>query len=92
MKFEKIKAGDTLYDVHSYRMGNTTMRSVGVWDVYVVSINQAEGYALAKWNGNPAQRWDRRRLEKLRAKKPRLVTTFAGGQRLARRDEKSEAR
>lgn len=87
MKFDKIKAGDTLYDVHSYRMGNTTMRSIGVWDVYIVSINHAEGYAMAKWNGNPAQRWDGRRLAKLRAKEPRLIRTSMGGHRLARRGE-----
>ena len=29
MKFEDIKLGITVYDVHSYRMGNTAERSMG---------------------------------------------------------------
>ncbi len=41
MKFEKIKPGMVLLDIHSYRMGNTTMRQLGLWEVMVVSVDAA---------------------------------------------------
>lgn len=31
IKVEDLKPGDVLYDVHSYRMGNTMMREEGCW-------------------------------------------------------------
>lgn len=31
IKFEKVKAGDELWDYHSERAGNTTMRRWGNW-------------------------------------------------------------
>jgi hypothetical protein len=73
MKFEKLTPGMVLYDVHKERMGNTTMRSVGVWPVKIVSLDVVKQTAMASWNGNPPQLYFRRGLEKLRAKAPVLV-------------------
>jgi len=85
VKFEKIAAGDVLYDVHSYRMGNTTLRSVGVWDVRIKALR--EDGAIVSWNGNRDEFWPRTKLSKLRAKMPITVDTWLGGKRLAKRGE-----
>lgn len=82
---EKIKAGDVLYDVHSHRMGNTTLRSMGCWSVRVIQVE--ESGAWVSWNGNSEQFYSRQRLKGLRTKKPVMVTDFAGRQRVARKNE-----
>lgn len=87
MKFEKIKAGDVLYDVHSYRMGNMTIRSVGVWDVRVLTIDATTRSAIVSWNGNRPETMHERSLVKLRGKRPILIEGFCGSRRLARRGE-----
>lgn len=33
IKYEKIKEGDTLWNVRTHKMGNTTMRTVSVYAV-----------------------------------------------------------
>jgi len=66
IKFEKIKAGDVLWDYHSVRAGNTTMRRWGNWRVRIIEIDHAAGFAIVSWNGNQPQKWFRRQLEKLR--------------------------
>jgi hypothetical protein len=85
IKFAKIKPGMVLYDVHSYRMGNTTMRSLGCWEVNVKAVD--ERGAVVSWNGNRDEHWDVRRLERLRAVEPEMERTFFGGQRLKRRQK-----
>ena len=87
IKFGKIKAGDILYDVHSYRMGNTTLRSLGIWAVSVISVND-NGTAMVSWNGNSPEKWYAHRLEKLRAKEPEMEKGMFGQQRLKRRVKK----
>lgn len=66
IKFESIQPGETLLDVHSQRMGNTTMREMGVWEVRVLSVDTVAGTARVSWNGNPAQTWYRIQLQGLR--------------------------
>lgn len=89
MKFERIKPGMVLYDVHSERMGNTTMRSVGVWPVHIVSVDADKRTAVVHWNVtfNRAQTYYERQLTRLREKKPQLVRDFMGRYRLARRGD-----
>ncbi len=53
MKFEKIKAGMTLYDVHSYGMGSTTVRSMGCWEVAIDSVNTEKRTAVVRWRCGP---------------------------------------
>lgn len=70
IKFEKIKAGMKLLDVHKHQMGNTHMRRLGWWPVEIISVDEAAQTAIVSWNNNPAQTWDKRRLERLYTKKP----------------------
>jgi hypothetical protein len=72
VKWETVKAGDTLYDVHKTAMGNTTMKRMGCWEVEIISIDHAAGVAVARWNGNRPETWARRRVERLRRHKPVL--------------------
>ncbi len=65
IKFEKITAGMTLYDRHSERMGNTTLRSIGEWPVRIVSVDPVARTASVSWNGNPPRLMFARALEKL---------------------------
>jgi len=96
VKIEKLKAGDVLYDVHSYRMGNTKMRSVGVWEVSVKEVHLTPEvgapYIIASWNGNRAEKMYGRQIERLRSKRPMLIRTTTGRTRLATREEIKMAR
>lgn len=85
MKFENIKAGDVLYDVHRQKMGNTTLSSMGVWTVKIIEVN--EFGATVSWNGNRPEKWGIKRLRKLRVKRPELVAIGFGRYRLKRRGE-----
>lgn len=86
IKFEKIKAGDTLYDVHSYRMGNTTITTMGCWTVYVFEVDSTGRRALVSWNGNRKEWWSEVWLKRLRAKKPEFETGLLGQKRIKRKE------
>lgn len=64
-----VKAGDTLYDCHRYRMGNTSMTAMGTWNVKVTEVQ--ERGVIASWNGNPAKFFGWRTVEKWRRSKPK---------------------
>ena len=53
--FTSLKVGDTIYDCHRHKMGNTTASELGIWKIQVLEINESERKALVSWNGNPAQ-------------------------------------
>ena len=57
IKIESLKAGDVLYDVHSERAGNTTMRREGCWECYVRAVDPSGKWIEISWNGNPARRF-----------------------------------
>lgn len=80
-KWETIKAGDTLWDVHREAMGNTTMSKWGSWRVEVISINHAEGWAMVRWNYNRPEKRYRRQMEKYQRspKKVKGVCSSCGG-------------
>ena len=65
IKFEKIQPGMTLYDRHSHRLGNTTLRTIGEWRVDVLEVNTDARSALVSWNGNRAETWHAGRLCRL---------------------------
>lgn len=52
MRLDQLEPGMTLYDVHSERAGNTTMRVEGCWEVRVVSVHldASPPYAMLAWN------------------------------------------
>lgn len=64
--FSKIKAGETLYDCHMQRMGNTTMRRMGTWAVKVLEVYPEKQSALVSWNCNRPQVWGLSKMQKLR--------------------------
>lgn len=71
IKFEKIEPGMDLLDVHSVRMGNTTMRELGCWDVRIISVDAENRSAMVSWNGNPPKRWFEGELRRLYIKPPK---------------------
>lgn len=87
MKLEKLKPGMIVYDVHKTQMGNTTMRTVGVWPVHIVSVDVENQTVEARWNHNPVQKYRGRAIGKWRAKEPLLITGRFGCARLATREE-----
>ena len=78
IKFHKIQPGMTLYDCHSYTMGNTTMRCLGLWTVHVKSVDPVAMTAVVSWNSNPVTTWNARRLEKLYASPPKRYINQSG--------------
>lgn len=62
--WNKITAGDTLYDVR--RSGSKRE----YWPVKVVSMDSVTETAMCQWNHNPARQYTRRQLEKLHVKRP----------------------
>lgn len=50
-----LKAGDVVFDAHKEKMGNTTMRRMGVWEVYIKAVHIENGTVIASWNGNRDQ-------------------------------------
>ena len=91
IKFEKIKPGMVLYDVYTYGMGNTKMRTYGEWDVEIIEVYPETRSASVSWNGNRPDVWVERRLTKLRAKRTEMVRTFGMGQRPAKKHERKKA-
>lgn len=65
IKFEKIKPGMCLYDRHKYKMGNTTLRSLGEWDVRIIEVDSAQRRALVSWNSNSPEWYHERDLTRL---------------------------
>lgn len=84
MKIENLKPGQTVYDAHRHTMGNTTMRTMGVWDVRIISVDLEKGIVEYSWNGNEPRKYYGRTV-KWRANKPVLVGTIS--KRLATRAE-----
>lgn len=88
VKFETVKPGDVLYDVHSHRMGNTTLRTWGCWPVVVESVDYERGRAVVRWNGNAAETWYRHQIVRLRRKEPEFEEGFFGQRFIKRKSRK----
>jgi hypothetical protein len=73
IKFHMIYAGDVLYDVHRYRMGNTKMSATGVWKVEVLEVDSVNERALVRWNGNRPEWRNKIRMERLRRSPPKKL-------------------
>lgn len=65
IKFDLIEPGMTLLDIHSEKMGNTTMSELGSWPVKIISVDKLKRTAVASWNGNPPETWYARDLQRL---------------------------
>lgn len=72
IKFSKIEPGMILLDIHSYGVGNTTMRALGSWPVKIISVDREAQTARVVWNScNPEETYSRRQLERLYTKEPK---------------------
>jgi hypothetical protein len=72
MTLDKLQPGMLVYDVHSYRMGYTTLRSIGVWKVHILAVDRESRTVQAMWNGNKSQLFRERQWSKWRLKAPEL--------------------
>jgi hypothetical protein len=84
MKFESLKPGMSIYDVHSHNLGRTTMKTVGVWEVKVIELHPDRSIT-ASWNGNRPQKISERHYSKYRLKRPELERAACGAYRLKKR-------
>ncbi len=71
IKFEKIKPGMRLMDIHIQRIGNTTMGRFGRWFVDIISVDEQNKTAVVRRNGNKPTTYYRRALERLYTKEPK---------------------
>lgn len=91
MKIEKLTPGMTVYDAHTYKMGNTTMRTMGVWNVTIKEVDLQKRLVRASWNGNPALWYNERTASKWRKERPMMMKSVCGTQRIATRAERKAA-
>ena len=94
MKFERIKPGMVLYDLHKERAGNTRLRRWGLWPVYIVSVDTEKRTARVHWNvkWNPEQTYTERQLKRLREHEPVMVKTGVLGFRRPETSAEKKAR
>jgi len=75
----------TVYDVYKYRMGNTTIQTVGTWPVFIKAVDEERQTVTASWNGNPVRTFYWSEWSKWRLNKPELVTGLFGSQKIAKK-------
>lgn len=92
MKFESLKENTVVYDCHSYKMGNTKMRTLGIWTIKVISIDKEKRICTASWNGNAPKTFGETAVRKWLPNKPTLVATVMGGYRRMTLAEKTAAK
>lgn len=63
--FNKLKPGMVLLDIHSTRMGNTTLRRLGCWQVLVISVDPEARTAMCSWNSNKPTLYTEQRFKNL---------------------------
>jgi hypothetical protein len=68
-----VRAGDTLYDVHRTKLGNTTMSELGWWRVEIKSIDPSGNGVIASWNGNTPKWMSWTQIERLRRSIPKKL-------------------
>lgn len=68
----KLNVGQVIYDKHKYKMGNTTIRTWGLWTVKVLEIDTEFRWIKASWNGNQAKTYYQTQVSKWKVKKPQM--------------------
>lgn len=71
IKFEAVKPGDLLWDVHKQKLGNTTVSRLSCWPVRVLQIDYDNRVASCSWNGNKPRVYSKAQIERLRRNKPK---------------------
>jgi hypothetical protein len=72
IKFERIKAGDVLYDCRREGMGNTTMSRWACWPVKIISVDPSTRTAMVRWNSNAPQKYYGYQLVRLSRTEPKV--------------------
>lgn len=91
MTLKKLKPGDTVYSIHRYKMGNTTIKTVGYYPVKIVSVDEEKRRVTASQNHNPPTTFYEKQWSKWHAEKPVFVKTGMS-QRLATKEETKKIR
>lgn len=65
IKFEKLKVGMVLLDIHRNR---DVMRTLASWPVKIVSIDTVKRTVMASWNGNPARLYTEKQITRFYTK------------------------
>jgi len=85
MKITDLQPGQIVYDCHRTKLGNTTMSSMGIWEVRIVSVDLENNRVEASWNGNRPQWRYESSWKKWRKVRPVLVGSLI--KRIATRAE-----
>jgi hypothetical protein len=87
MKFESLKPGMVVHATSRERMGHTMLKTVRVWTIKVLAVNQQLREVEYSLNGNRPTVGTERSYRKWRTKPPVLVEGLMGQKRIATRDE-----
>ena len=66
----RLKPGQIVFSIESYKMGNTNIRCKGLWEVRIVEVNLERNFVIASWNGNPPRKFLPQDIKKWRVKRP----------------------
>jgi hypothetical protein len=66
VKWETVKAGDVLWDSRRTKSRECAVSRLSNWPVKIISIDHANGKAIATWNGNAPREYRRKGVERLR--------------------------
>lgn len=87
MKIENLTVGQTVWSVMRYGMGNTTVRTTGIYRVVIKEIDLERGRVLASWNNNAPEWFYGSRIGAWKKNKPIMIEGAFGQHRLATREE-----
>ncbi len=80
-----IKPGQTLWEVVSHRMGNTTHPTQSLYEIRVLEVNVAEGWVLARWGFNKERRYRAHHVRRWKVNKPERREGIMGSVRYGSR-------
>lgn len=70
-KLDRIKPGQTLYDVKRNSGIEAFRGKYSVWQVQVLEVNLEDRFIIASWNTNPPRKMSEQSVSKLRTKHPK---------------------
>lgn len=90
MKLKSLKPGMTVWLVRKHLMGNTTLKTISIYEVNIIDVNQKEGWFTYTWNGNAEQKGREHTASQFKKNKPVTIRCAMGHRRLATREEIKE--
>ena len=67
----RLKPGQIVFSIESYKMGNTNIRCKGLWEVRIVEVNLERNFVIASWNGNTPRKFLPQDIKKWRVNEPK---------------------